>query len=389
MNSKNNYNEKSPIIKNNTVKFFSIQKIFFYPKSKWDSNSKASLFMNAKTASIVLPPKTTVVQEGDESKGIYVIQDGKVELIKTVEGIEFQMGEISRGDIIGVGSVLSKGRHVITARTIIQTTALFYSNESIAPYFNDANPIISTFIKAVSDRLNHLSNLIVEARLKEKKLEMNTGNSHQHAGQLAYMLAAFVRMGTIEHDENQIYPLKSFLINAEHILTRPFDYLEKIFNAFSTSGLIKVIHDKKYGNIIMKPNVQLIEDFAVFSMSISKKGTAAFVPIKFHNWMSGLIRIHKRNRQNEGAFPKADFPATLGRELGRQDGEEIMYKLMGYKILSEKGADEKSKRIFFNAIQVQKRIIFESISRIVNDVSQGKVPGKQAEEKTEEKKTPE
>ncbi len=342
--------------------------------------------IKVKTASIVLPPKTTVVQEGDETKGIYVIQEGKVELIKTVEGFEISLGEISRGDIIGMNTLMSRERHVLTARTIVQTVALFYSTDSIIPFFNDANPIVSTFIKAICERVNYLSDLAIEGKMNEKKLEKNSGTAHQHAAQLAHLLAAFVRQGTIEHDDNKIYPLKSFLINGEIILFRKFDYLEKIFTAFSTSGLIKVVFDKKYGNIILKPNVQLIEDFAIFSTNVGKKGIAAFVPIKCHNWMSGLIRIHKRNKDNNGAFPKKDFPNMINRELGRQDGEEIMHKLMGYKLITEKGADEGSKRIFYNAIQLQKRIIFESISRAVNDLDSGKAVEKKEGGKTEEKK---
>ena len=321
-----------------------------------------------KNASIVLPPKTIVVQEGDETKGIYVIQEGKVELYKTVEGFEISLGEIARGQIIGLATLISRERHVVTARTIVQTVALFYPLEAITPFFNEVNPIVGVFIKSSTERLNNISQQLIETKMNEKKLIKSTGSPHQHAAQLAHLLAAFVRQGTIEHEENKIYPLKSFLINGEIILHKKFDYLEKIFNLFSSGGLIKVLFDKKYGNIVLKPNIQLIEDFAVFSTDIAKKGLTGFIPIKCHKWISGLIRIHKRYKENSGSFLKQDFPNLVGKELGRDDGEDIMIQLLSLKLIQEKGADQQSMKILLNAPQLQKRVIFESISRGVNDI---------------------
>ena len=321
-----------------------------------------------KNASIVLPPKTIVVQEGDETKGIYVIQEGKVELFKTIEGHEYPLGEIARGQIIGLSTLLSKERHVVTARTVVQTVALFYPLEAINPYFNEVNPIINIFIKSATERIKFFSQQLIEVRVNEKKLIKSTGSPHQHGSQLAYLLAAFVRQGTIEHDENKIYPLKSFLVNGELILNKKFDYLEKIFNLYSTGGLIKTIFDKKYGNIILSPNVQLIEDFAVFSANIAKKGLTGFIPIKCHKWVSGLIRIHKRFKENSGSFLKVDFANLINKELGREDGDDILVQLLSLKLLSEKGADQASMRILLNASMLQKRVIFESISRGINDI---------------------
>ncbi|MGY3804630.1 Crp/Fnr family transcriptional regulator [Pigmentibacter ruber] len=325
-----------------------------------------------KNASIVLPPKTIVVQEGDETKGIYVIQEGKVELFKTIEGQEIPLGEIARGQIIGLATILSRERHTVTARTIVQTVTLFYPFEAIKLYFNELNPILSVFIKSATERIGLLISQLVEAKLNEKKLIKATGSQHQHASQLAYLLAAFVRQGTIEHDENKIYPLKSFLVNGELILHKKFDYLEKIFNLFSSGGLIKVIFDKKYGNIVLSPNVQLIEDFAVFSINVAKKGLVGFIPVKAHKWVSGLIRIHKRYKENSGSFLKIDFANLINRELGREDGEDIMHQLLSLKLISEKGADRASMRIILNAPMLQKRVIFESISRGVNDIDKVK-----------------
>lgn len=121
-----------------------------------------------KNASIVLPPKTIVVQEGDETKGIYVIQEGKVELFKTIEGQEIPLGEIARGQIIGLATILSRKRHTVTARTIVQTVTLFYPFEAIKLYFNELNPILSVFIKSATERIGLLISQLVEAKLNEK-----------------------------------------------------------------------------------------------------------------------------------------------------------------------------------------------------------------------------
>jgi CRP/FNR family transcriptional regulator, cyclic AMP receptor protein len=329
-----------------------------------------------KNASIVLPPKTIVVQEGDETKGIYVIQEGKVELYKIVEGFEISLGEITRGQIIGLTTLIGRERHLVTARTVVQTVALFYPVEAITPFFNEVNPIVGVFIKASTERLNNISHQLIETKMNERKLIKSTGSPHQHAAQLAYLLASFVRQSTIEHEENKIYPLKSFLINGEIILHKKFDYLERIFNLFSSGGLIKVLFDKKYGNIVLKPNIQLIEDFAVSSTNVAKKGITGFIPIKCHKWISGLIRIHKRFKENSGSFLKQDFPNLISKELGRDDGEDIMTQLLTLRLIQEKGVDQQSMKIVLNAPQLQKRVIFESISRGVNDIDKIKLDEK-------------
>lgn len=333
-----------------------------------------------KNANIVLPPKTIVVQEGDETKGIYVIQEGKVELFKIIEGFEISLGEISRGQIIGLSTLINRERHIVTARTVIQTVTLFYPVETIIPFFNEVNPIVSVFIKSASEKVKYFSQQLIETKMNEKKLIKTTGSPHQHASQLAYLLAGFIRQGTIEHDDNKIYPLKSFLINAELILNKKFDYLEKMFNLFSSGGLIKVVFDKKYGNIILKPNPQLIEDFAVYSASIAKKGIGGFIPIKSHKWISGLIRINRRYKESEGVFLKQTFPGLISKELGRNDGEEIMIQLLSLKLVHEKGIDQQNMKIIVNASQLQKRVIFESISRGVNDIDKIKTPEKKTTE---------
>jgi hypothetical protein len=321
-----------------------------------------------KNASIVLPPKTIVFQEGDETKGIYIIQEGKVEIFKTIEGFEISLGEISRGQIIGIATLLSKGRHIITARTVVQTVVLFYPIEAVLPLFSEINTIVNVYIKSAAERIQYFGQQLFESRINEKKLIKSSGSPHQHAAQLAHLLSAFVRQGTIEHEDNKIFPLKSFLINGEIILNKKFDYLEKIFNLYSTGGLINILFDKKYGNIILRPNVQLIDDFAVFSKSVAKKGIVGFIPIKCHKWVSGLIRIHKRFKEKEGSFKKSEFPTLINKELGREDGGDIMLQLLSLKLLAEKGVDQENLKIILNAPLLQKRIIFESISRGVNDI---------------------
>ena len=65
---------------------------------------------------------------------------------------------------------------------------------------------------------------------------------------------------------------------------------------------------------------------------------------------------------------KVDFANLINKELGREDGDDILVQLLSLKLLSEKGADQASMRILLNASMLQKRVIFESISRGINDI---------------------
>ena len=63
--------------------------------------------------------------------------------------------------------------------------------------------------------------------------------------------------------------LKGFVWRAEQILLLKGVYIEKILDLFGKGGLVKKVENRKYGTSLQAPKVQLIEDFAVFCVSLA------------------------------------------------------------------------------------------------------------------------
>lgn len=316
-----------------------------------------------KPETLTFAPKQIIFNEGDATNGIYHVQEGEIEIFRIRENTEVTLGTLKAGDVLGTITLFSQEPRTATARATTQTVAVFYQNEGLGEAFK-ALPVWSqAVIKDAIGRLKHVNELLIAAKLNEKNLLRNIGTSHHHSAQLANLLAIFARKATIKNDLNiPILVTTDFLTIAENILMKRFQYLENIYKAFNECGLIKEVEDKKYGRIINNPNPQILEDFAVFSLNVVKKGTNLFIPKKYHPWMSSLARISKKNN-NQNKFKRAEIAILLQTDLGRQDGEVLIADMLQNEIIKE-----ENEYITYTPLKLQKTVVFESLCRIIKEI---------------------
>ena len=316
-----------------------------------------------KPETLTFSPKQIIFNEGDSTNGIYHVQEGEIEIYRIRENTEVTLGTLKAGDVLGTITLFSREPRTATARAITQTVAIFYQNEGLSEAFK-ALPVWSQAVmKDAISRLKHVNELLISTKLNEKNLLRNIGTSHHHSAQLANLLATLSRKASIKNDLNvSILVTTDFLTLAENILMKRFQYLESIYKAFNDCGLIKEVDDKKYGKIISNPNPQLLEDFAVFSMNVFKKGTNLFVPKKYHPWMSALARISRKNN-NQNKFKRQEIAILLQTDLGRQDGEVMIADMIQNEIIHE-----ENEMISFTPLKLQKTVVFESLCRIIKEI---------------------
>ncbi|WP_161597545.1 Crp/Fnr family transcriptional regulator [Fluviispira multicolorata] len=316
-----------------------------------------------KPDTLSFAPLQIIFNEGEESNGIYLIQEGVVEIFRVREGTEINLGTLKQNDVLGTLTVLSKEPRTASARATVKCTVLFFQSDGLKNSFKEIPVWSQAVIKDAIGRVKHVNELLIESKLNEKKLLRNVGSSHHHSAQLAYLLASLVRKGAILNDSQvSIYPTKDFVTCAELILMKKYTYLEQIFKAFNECGLVKEIDDKKYGKILFKPSPGLLEEFAVYSLNIAKKGSITFLPQKFYPWMSAVARISKKNNSQE-KFKRSDLAILIQTELGREDGEFLVSELIQHEVLSE-----KDNFVTFTTSKLQKTVVFESLSRILKDI---------------------
>jgi hypothetical protein len=308
-------------------------------------------------------PEQVIFNEGDKSDGIYLIQEGEIEVYRIRENIPIVLGKLVAGEVLGTLTIFSNETRKASARALKQTTLVFYQNSGMSESFKNLPGWCQAVIKDALRRLNHVNNLLTETKIHEKNLLRSIGTSHHHSAQLAFLLSSFVKKNSLKNDVNvSIFQTSDFLIYAEKILNKDFNYLEKMYKAFIECGLVKEVNDKKFGTILVNPNDAMIHDFAVFSIEVVKKGLNFFTPKKFHPWMSALTRISRKNNNLE-KFKRADLALLLQTEVGRQDGESLLTQMLDYKIITEQNGE-----INFSTLKLHKSVIFESLVRIIKDI---------------------
>ncbi|MCA2958950.1 MAG: Crp/Fnr family transcriptional regulator [Silvanigrellales bacterium] len=308
-------------------------------------------------------PGQMIFREGDPSGGIYFVKEGKIEIFRERDGLQVSLGFSQPGDILGTVTIFSRDSRSASARALTQVTLLSINVDSLDTGLKDVPVWAQAVLKDAIARLKFVDEKLVEAKLQEKKLVARVGTPFQHASQMAVFLASLVKLGTINEEGVELFPLKGFVPRCELVLLRRAEYLEKIFLCLNQSGLVKVVEDKKYGSSIQKPRAQLLEEFAVFCLQAGKNGLVSFAPPKLYPWMSSVVRLAKKSPEKD-SYSRKELAEALSKEMARTVSEALVGELLAHSVARTLGNPDK---IGFNAAQVSRRIVFENTCRLLKD----------------------
>ena len=320
--------------------------------------------MKIEPQRIVKEAGYVIFEEGEASSGIFLVQDGIVEVYKKKDAAEIILRVLNPGDVIGTLTMISKSPRTSSSRAKTRCVLLFYSNEVLKDSFKDIPVWSQSVIKDAITRIQEIDDKLMESTLREKSLQKNLGTIFHHTAQLSYLLATFMRKATIIDDtKTPLYPVKDFLPQAEFILLKKFAYLEKIFLILQQNNIFQIQPHQKYGLVIVKPNPQLLEDYSNFSLSVSKKGIASFVPSRYHKYMTALVKISK-SYNNLEKFEKKQLAEFLKAEVAKDDVDEVLKQLTQFGVIAE---NESSYHV--SPSKIQKTIVFENIAKSLKEIS--------------------
>jgi CRP/FNR family cyclic AMP-dependent transcriptional regulator len=307
-------------------------------------------------------PGDLLFSEGDPSGGLYFIQSGKVEVFKSRQRIEVVLACLGPGEVLGTLTVFNNEPRTATARAISKVEVQYMSSVSLSQGMSKIPVWAVAIIKDTIARLKFVDELYVQASLREKKIIQDKGNVYHHGAQLAAFYATMMRYLTREEDGVQVFPLAGLSARAEAILNLRAEYLEGIEEAFVKGGLIKVIEDKKWGDVVRNPKASVLEDFGIFANRVAKEGTGDFVPVKLTKWMGTLIRVRKKH-PDQDAFPVESFIAAVSKDSGRSVPVEIIDSLAERKLLRV-----QNNCVSYSAELIQKRLVFEGVCAALLDL---------------------
>jgi CRP-like cAMP-binding protein len=109
---------------------------------------------------VELPAGAHVFEEGDLGTEMYIIQEGRVEIFKRIEGRESRLAVFEKGDFFGEMSVLEDLPRTATARTMVGTRLLQINGSTFDQMLRSHPEIAVRMMRKLSRRLRETDALL-------------------------------------------------------------------------------------------------------------------------------------------------------------------------------------------------------------------------------------
>lgn len=118
-----------------------------------------------------VPEGTIFLEQGDLGRGLYIVLQGKAEVMRNDGGKLFKIAEIGPGDIVGEMALVNEAPVSATVRTTTSATLLFLAREIFSPLVANV-PELSAYFKNLSEARTEDAQLKVMAhRLSDDLIE--------------------------------------------------------------------------------------------------------------------------------------------------------------------------------------------------------------------------
>jgi CRP-like cAMP-binding protein len=110
--------------------------------------------------SVEVPAGEYLFREGDLGTEMYILQEGRVEIVKTVDGEEHQLAVLEKGDFFGEMSVLEELPRTASARTLATSRLLQINGSTFDQMLHDNPEIAVRMMRKLSSRLRQTESLL-------------------------------------------------------------------------------------------------------------------------------------------------------------------------------------------------------------------------------------
>ncbi len=117
-------------------------------------------------------PGDIIFQEGDASNDMYIVQEGRVKLYKTIHGVKKVLQTVGAGEFFGEMSVLNRRPRSLTAEITAPTRLLKFPPEGFEKLVVNNTGLAIRIVRTLAARLqnadNHIENLLyhdIESRV--------------------------------------------------------------------------------------------------------------------------------------------------------------------------------------------------------------------------------
>lgn len=103
---------------------------------------------------LVFYPGDEIFAEGDEGNWAYLIQSGKIEILKVKpDGSAARLATLGPGKVFGEMALIENQPRMATARAILESVVILISAEVIQERINRSDPLVRAMLQNLSDNL--------------------------------------------------------------------------------------------------------------------------------------------------------------------------------------------------------------------------------------------
>jgi CRP/FNR family transcriptional regulator, cyclic AMP receptor protein len=102
-------------------------------------------------------PSDVIFSEGDNAMSMYIIESGKVEISKDINGQKKVLSILEKGKIFGEIALIEDGPRTATATSIDNTVCIKVPKNQFIENFEKSSPFIKALIKILIDNIKKSS----------------------------------------------------------------------------------------------------------------------------------------------------------------------------------------------------------------------------------------
>ena len=105
----------------------------------------------------IIPAGDRIFREGDPANQAYLLQKGRVEIVKSIDGSEVVLGSVGEGAILGEMGLIDDAPRMASAVAVEATTVLVITRAIFEEKLAKTDPFIRRLLRIFVDNIRNLS----------------------------------------------------------------------------------------------------------------------------------------------------------------------------------------------------------------------------------------
>jgi CRP-like cAMP-binding protein len=105
-----------------------------------------------------------IIRQGDQGDCMYVVQDGYVEVVKEIEGLDSQLAVLGKGEFFGEMAVFEHEVRTATVRALGTARILTIDQKNFIRRIHEDPSLAYRLVQIMSSRIRNLGNQVAQLR---------------------------------------------------------------------------------------------------------------------------------------------------------------------------------------------------------------------------------